>query len=246
MGELTSLGYMPGRSLLHRLDPRTKQVLILVLGGIAAGGGVTFLCLLSLAAIVFGAAAGLGAWRVIREIRYFLFFLVFVFLARSLSFSSHWLPVVRMDAALAAGMVCWRLLVVVGMGLLLVVTTRIAHIRAAMVWFLGPVPGVNQYKAATMVGLVVRFLPLILFQAAEMADAQRARGVERCRNPLRRLKWFAIPLLRRVFLAADELTDALEARCYNDRRSLPELAFTRRDTMALGVALLMAGTLLLP
>ena len=29
MGELTAIGFRPGRSLLHRLDPRTKQALLM-------------------------------------------------------------------------------------------------------------------------------------------------------------------------------------------------------------------------
>ena len=246
MGELTAIGYTPKDSFIHRLDPRTKQVMLLLLGGLGAGAGVTFLGLLSVCLAICGHAAGLTVRRVVREIRYFLFLLAFVFLARCISFSFSWPPVVRVDAVMDAALVCWRLLVFVGMGLLLVATTRIAHIRAALVWFLDPVPGIDARKAATMVGLLVRFLPLILFQTAEMADAQRARGIERCHNPYRRLRWFAIPLFRRIFLGADELTVALEARCYNDNRTLPELVFTRLDHVALGAALLMAVTVVLP
>lgn len=245
---MSTIAFVPGKSPLHRLDPRTKQLLIMMLGGIGAGAGagVTFLCLLSLMMAFLGRAAGLSFGRVVREMRYFLIFLMFVFLARALSFPQGFLPVTGMDAAIAAGLVCWRLLVVVGMGLLLVATTRIAAIRTAMVWFLRPVPGIDARKAATMVGLVVRFLPLILFQAGEMADAQRARGIDRCKNPLRRLKWFAIPLFRRVFLGADELTAALEARCYNDQRTLTDLAFSALDAVALGVAMLLSATVFLP
>ena len=130
------------------------------------------------------------------------------------------------DAAGEALIVCWRLLLVVFMGVLLMATTRTADIRAALVWYLKPIPFVNEKMAATMVGLVVRFLPVILFQAGEIADAQRARGIERRKNPLIRLMRFTIPLFRRVFLSADELVAAMQARCYNEHRTLPDLSFS--------------------
>ena len=246
MGELTTIGFMPGRSPLHRLDPRTKQMLVIFLGGVAAAGGIGYLGTLSILMVVLGRAAGLSLGRLFRETRYFLVFLLFVFLLRCLTFPAGWMPAIQYDAAVAAAIICWRLLVVVGMGLLLMATTRIAHIRAALVWFLDPVPLIDARMAATMVGLVVRFLPLILFQATEIADAQRARGIERRRNPLARLKWFTLPLFRRVFLGADELTAAMQARCYTDRRTLPDLRFTRRDGVAMGAALLLSATVFLP
>ena len=97
-----------------------------------------------------------------------------------------------------------------------------------------------------MLGLVVRFLPVILFQASEIADAQRARGIERRKNPLIRLMKFTVPLFRRVFLSADELTAAMQARCYSEQRTLPDLAFAWRDGMAVGTGMLIAATVFLP
>ena len=97
-----------------------------------------------------------------------------------------------------------------------------------------------------MLGLVVRFLPVILFQAGEIADAQRARGIERRKNPLIRLMRFTIPLFRRVFLSADELTAAMQARCYSEHRTLPDLVFTYWDGLAVGAGMLISLTALLP
>ncbi|BBO80752.1 cobalt transporter [Desulfosarcina ovata subsp. sediminis] len=242
MGELTSFGFTPGRSVLHRMDPRTKQVLLILLGGVCLKGNIAFLGLLTLTLGLLGHAAGLSISRLIAETRYFLYLLVVVFIARAVRFSGSWIPVFSMGSMAEAGMVCWRLFLVVVMGILLVATTRVAHIRAALVWFLTPVPGVNSRMAATMVGLVVRFLPLILFQAAEMAEAQRARCIDRRKNPLAHLMHATIPLFRRVFLGADELAAAMQARCYSDHRTLPDLAFSRSDAISLGAALVISAT----
>jgi len=232
VGEITAIGFTPGRSLLHRLDPRTKQALLMGLGAISPWGDFILLSILSTAILFFFATARVSFVRLIREIRYFLFFLAFIFCLRTISFNGGWTPVFAMDQAAEAFTICWRLLLVVLMGLLVMATTRTAHIRAALVWYLKPVPLIDERMAATMVGLVVRFLPQILFQAAEISDAQRARCADQCKNPLLRLQRFAIPLFRRVFTRADELIAAMQARCYSENRTLPELEFTSMDLMA--------------
>jgi energy-coupling factor transporter transmembrane protein EcfT len=240
MGELTTIGFKPGRSPLHRLDPRTKQILLVGLSVASLRGGITFLSISSLLLLFLFTAAKLRLGRLVYEIRYFLLFLFFIFVLRAVTFNDHWLPAIATGNVLVeALLVCWRLLLVVFMGLLLMSTTRIADIRAALIWLLKPLPLVNEKTAATMVGLVVRFLPLILYQAGEIGDAMRARGIENRKNPLTRLVKFSIPLFRRVFLRADELVETMQARCYNEHRTVPELSFTLRDSFAavIGVGL---------
>jgi energy-coupling factor transporter transmembrane protein EcfT len=81
--------------------------------------------------------------------------------------------------------------------------------------------------------LIMRFIPVILDQAKETADAQRARGVENRKNPVYRLKKLGIPLMRRIFETAEKIAIAMEARCYSENRSDPELSATMRDWLAL-------------
>ena len=239
MGELSTIGFKPGRSTLHGLDPRTKLAMLMGLSVVSAWSHFFFLSMLSVILLVLFHAADLKLMRLFREIRYFLFFLLFVFCVRAATFEERWMPVVSWPSAVDGLLVCWRLLVVVWMGILLVATTRIAHIRAALVWFFKPIPLVDERMLATMVGLVVRFLPVILFQASEISDAQRSRGIEQRKNPLVRLIKFSIPLFRRVFLCADELTMAMQARCYSENRTLPELSFCRLDGWAMGAGVLL-------
>jgi len=246
MGELTTIGFTPGQSVFHRLDPRTKQALLMGLSMMSLLGGMVFLLSFTAAMTVSLYVSGIRLSRLIAEMRYFLVFLFFVFGLRSVTFADGWMPSISLNQAGASLVVCWRLLLVVSMGVLLMATTRTADIRAALVWFLKPVPFVDERMAATMVGLVVRFLPVILLQATEISDAQRARGIERRRNPVVRLMRFTIPLFRRVFLSADELAVAMQARCYNEHRTLRELAFTRHDGRVVGVGLLLCLTVFFP
>ena len=246
MGDLTVTGFVPGRSLLHRMDPRTKQALLMILSAASLWGAFSFLALLSVILACCFDAAQVRWGRLMHDIRYFLVFLILIFALRTLRFEDSWMPALSGASAADAILVCWRLLLVVLMGLLVIVTTRMSHIRAALIWYLRPIPLIDEKMTATMVGLVVRFLPHILLQASEVSDAQRARCIERRKNPLVRLRCFAIALFRRVFWAADELVAAMQARGYHENRTPPDLMFTRYDAVAMLGAVLISLTIFLP
>ncbi len=246
MAELTSIGFRTGTSVLHRLDPRTKQILLMVFGLAALFGDERFLLLASALVALLLHKAGLRASTIVRETRYFLYLLIFVFAVRAISFTDQFHPVISAEGLSEALFFCWRLLLIVLMGLLLVSTTRTSDIRAAIIWFLKPLPLVDEKMAATMVGLLVRFLPLILFQAREIDEGMRARGIERRRNPLVRPVRFSVALFRRVFVRADELVETMQARCYSEQRTLPQLRFSAADGWAAGFGLLALLTAFLP
>ena len=84
-----------------------------------------------------------------------------------------------------------------------------------------------------MLSLVMRFIPVILNQARETAQAQKARCVENRKNPIYRLRKIGFPLLRRTFENADRLIFAMEARCYNENSTIPDLCFHPADWIAL-------------
>ena len=126
-------------------------------------------------------------------------------------------------------LVCWRLVIVIMAGLTFVLTTRPSEIKAAVAWMLRPFPFVPAKRIATMMSLIVRFMPVIFQQAKETLDAQRARGVENRKNPVNRLVKLGIPILRRTFERADKLALAMEARCYSENRTDPRLASGIKD-----------------
>jgi energy-coupling factor transporter transmembrane protein EcfT len=127
--------------------------------------------------------------------------------------------------------------IIVMVGLSFVATTRPSEIKVAVQWSLTPIPFIPAKRVAVMMSLMMRFVPVIFNQAKATLETQRARGVENRKNPVYRLIKFAVPLIRRIFENADKLTDAMEARCYIDRRTDPELASTRKDWLALLVVI---------
>lgn len=235
---MTAVGYRPGRSRLHRLDPRVKLAAVGLLSAAGMGAGPAGLLLLSAILLAAGLAAGISPPRFFSELRYFFLLLAGVALARAWAVPGPPLvsfPGVSLsEIGLREGaLIAWRLGTVAAIGLLLVATTRTAAVRDALIWLFRPVPGLPEGRIAVMLSLLVRFLPVILLRAGETADAQRARCVERRRNPAFRLRRFSVPLLRRVLLDADALAVAMDARCYTDHRSPPAFHFSPPDALIL-------------
>lgn len=227
MAELTLIFYRPGTSLLHVLDPRIKLASLIAISIASITSGLTAMVLASCLAASLLFQARLSFSTLIIEVRYFFILLVFVFLARALTTPGDPLigisPLVVSVQGLHSGlMVCWRLLLIALFGLCITATTRPAHIRQAIQWFFGFIPGVPHKKIGTMLGLLIRFIPVILFQSREIAEAQRARCIDQRKNPVYRMVYQCMGLLRKVFVSADRLALAMEARNFGpQRRSVP-------------------------
>jgi energy-coupling factor transporter transmembrane protein EcfT len=105
---------------------------------------------------------------------------------------------------------------------------------------LKPFPFIPRKRVALMMGLLLRFLPLILSAARETADAQRARAIENRRNPVYRMVKLIIPLMRRAFLEADRLATAMEARCYTEDRVTPPIRTRSGDWVFLAAVSILS------
>ena len=238
MAELTAFSFHPGASLLHKLDIRFKIVFLVLISLASLRATSLALCILTFVLIALMINTRLPVKVIVKELRYFLILLLFVFVARTLTTPGS--PMFQFKAVsitlegIHGGiLVCWRLVMIIIIGLIFVSTTRPSEIKAAVEWFLNPVPFIPAKRVAIMMSLVMRFMPLILDQAKETADAQHARFVENRKNPLYRLRKFVIPLVRRTFERADNLAMAMEARCYSEKRTDPGLSSKRSDWVVL-------------
>jgi biotin transport system permease protein len=238
MAELNVLGFHAGNSVLHQLDVRFKLLFVVVISLSSLNAFISALVLLTLVLMVVLNHTGLSLKVALKDLRYVLLLLLFVFMARSLSVPGS--PVVEFkgitvtrEGLYEGAMVCWRLVIVIMTGLSFVLTTRSSEIKAAVEWMLKPFTWIPAKRIAIMMGLVVRFIPIIFEQAKKTMDAQRARGVENRKNPVYRLKMFSIPLMRRIFERADKLVLAMESRCYSENRTDSLLSSGVKDWIAL-------------
>jgi energy-coupling factor transporter transmembrane protein EcfT len=242
MVELTRTFYPREGSALHRLDTRFKMVFLILLSIATIHAGFFGLFILFMTKAAAAILVQISIKRLIRELRYFFIFLCLIFVTRTLSTPGEKLfqievfsvmVLVTKQGLLSGVLVCFRLFLVVLLGYFFIWSTLPSQVRVAVAWFLKPVPLIPEKKVATMLSLLMRFLPLILQEAKETADAQRARFVENRKNPAYRFIKLAVPILRRIFLRADDLVLAMEARGYSENRTLPCLNSKKSDWLSL-------------
>ncbi|MGD8961566.1 MAG: energy-coupling factor transporter transmembrane component T [Desulfobacterales bacterium] len=245
MAELTSFSFHPGTSVLHELDVRFKILFLILISFSSLGGGFIGLGVLSalLTALIIHSRPPLKSS--LKEFRFFLALLLLILMARMLTTPGAVLIEIRAIAITRQGtlsglLICWRLFIIAMFGFLFVFSTPSGQIKAAVEWFLKPFRCIPAKHIATMMGLIVRFIPVILNQAKQTAEAQRARCLENRKNPLYRIIRLSIPLIRRTFEQADRLIIAMEARCYSENRSDPTLTVNRIDWIALFMLIVMS------
>jgi energy-coupling factor transporter transmembrane protein EcfT len=242
---MNPLGYRSGSTPVHLLDVRIKFAVMLLVSLSIIKAGPLHLALLICGQMVLLCYLGYSFKSVLTELRSIFVLLSLVFIVRSITMPGEallqvgWFSVTR-QGVLSGALITARMLLVVLLGMTLVITTRPTAIKTAVEWFLMPFPGLPRVRIGTMLGLLLRLIPLLTAQAGETMDAQRARGVENRKNPIYRLTWFAIPFLRRSFAAVDRLSMAMEARCYTDDRTTNPLSAGRRDWFVLSAGAVYA------
>jgi len=241
MAQLTAFHYRPGNTLAHHLDVRVKFIVLILMSLTVLKAPMAFLGLITIGQMMLIVRLRLPFKATLGELRFLLLLLAAVFVARALStpgtpiLTLKWLTISK-EGLHEAALIVWRMLLIVLLGLPFVATTRPVDIKAAVEWFLKPVPFLPAARIGTMIGLLLRFVPTIFAQAGETMAAQRARAVENRKNPIYRLTKFVIPFIRRTFESADRLALAMEARGYTENRTQPQFSIRIRDWIALAGA----------
>ncbi|MCG8552823.1 MAG: energy-coupling factor transporter transmembrane protein EcfT [Desulfobacterales bacterium] len=247
---MTLFSYHSGGTLWHTLDVRCKclMVCLLSLTVLKAGLPGTIICLGVLMGIL--KTLGLGPARLVRQLKGFLLLLIVIFLSRWAGTSGD--PMVTLFGfsltrqGFSSGiLVSFRFLVVMLLGLLLTVTTRSMEVKAAVQWFLKPIPFIPEKRVAVMAGLSLKFMPLILDNAREVNHAVNARCGNLRKNPVRRLIILSWPVLKKTFQSADDLGLAMQARCYSENRTAPRFLQNGKEGWVLILTLIFSAGMLL-
>ena len=243
--------YYPGRSPIHRLDPRAKFLAVTALA-VALFVRDSFLALAVLgcaAALAYGLSGVPVSWFW-RAFRPLLWLVALTFVAQLIVapgeplFSVWFLHVSREGIELAA-FLSLRLVVLVLIGSVLTLTTPPIALTDALAWLGRPLRRlrVPTDELALMVTIALRFIPTLLAEMDTIMRAQQARGADfRSGGLITRAKALIpvlVPLFVLSFRRADDLALAMEARCYS-----PGAARTRLHPLRAGPAdvVLLAAT----
>ncbi len=237
--------YYPGNSILHRLDPRTKLILLIVLMVTILLPSTTFPMLVVIffsAVLMFISQVPLK--EIFSGIRSIIFLVIFAFIINLFSgqgniiFEFYFIKIT--DAGLKnAILLSFRLiLLVLDTTLFLTLTTTTLQLSDAIERLLKPLEVIKfpAHDIAMMMSIALRFVPTLLEETDKIIKAQSSRGANYDTGGLfNKFKGYVaiiVPLFISCFRRAGELAEAMEARCYRGgigRTKLKELKYTKHD-----------------
>jgi biotin transport system permease protein len=232
MAQRIAFHYFPGNSPLHRWDARCKFFGLLTITATLLQSKIPWLIVDS--GILFGVLilSQLPLRQFLRDVRTWAIFLFILFLFQAFFAPGPrlsafpWLPV-SIDGLRLGSLTCWRIGLILGYAILFTAVTRPRELRDTLIWLLKPIPFLPERRIGLMVSLTLRFFSLILDQAEEVRLAHKARLGDENKNPFRKAKFLALPLLRRSFSRAEDVTIALATRGFRDDLplQLPKMPF---------------------
>ena len=227
--------YCQGTSSIHKLDPRTKLLSLIVYSVLIVYAHPYTLMIISATLITCLLIERLPLCSVLSGIKPFLPLLLLVCAAAALSYAGEagGPGLLRRfgRGVIGGALLSWRLLLFILLTTAVLTSTRTAEIRRAAVSLS------RSHNLGLMISLTLGMIPLIIRTAAGLQEAQEARGIRLCRNPVRRIKLLVLPLLFDIFHRSDEISSAMEARCYSLKRTEPPLYFHKRDLVVLIITL---------
>lgn len=235
--------------MLHLLDVRCKFFIICLVSVSMVSAHLPSCFLYLLILLFFLKKAGLNIFAILKSIKYFFILLFLIFAARALSvkgnilFSFHGMSMSE-QGIYEGFLVAFRFFLLMLTGLLFSSTTQPSSVKSAVQWFLKPVPFIPEKRVGVMIGLALGFMPVILKQAKEISDAQKARCADLQKNPVKRMIRIVLPLLKKTFLSADSLVLAMESRCYSDDRTDPEFTLSGKESFFLLGSLVISLSLI--
>ena len=257
--------YYPARSVLHRLDPRSKVLaaVIYIVAAFLCKNTVSF-ALLLLSGLLLMLISRIPLRVVMRSVRALVFIMLFTALLNifwvadttegAVPLVEFWVFTIYPKGIYHAVFILIRILVmVIGTSLFLTYTTTPIALTDAIESLLRPLAKIHVpvHAFAMMMTIALRFIPTIMEETEKIMAAQKARGADFTQGSLpqraKALVPIIVPLFASVFRRADELATAMECRCYHGgegRTKLRILKYHARDVITLIIMFLLVAAII--
>jgi len=261
MRDMTFGQYFPGKSLLHKLDPRMKLVLTLlfiVLVFLPQNWWGMLLVTVFLGGVI--ALSRLPVKMLLKSVKPVLFIVLFTAVLNILYVHQgktlwQWSFIHITTGGLNnAAFIAVRIVSLILGSSLLTYTTTPTALTDGIERLLSPLKlvRVNPHELAMMMTIALRFIPTLMEETDKIMAAQKARGADmESGGLLRRVKALVpilIPLFVSSFRRAYDLAMAMECRCYqggHGRTRMKQLRTATRDWVAFSAYLLVLAALIL-
>ena len=254
--DITLGQYFPGDTVAHKLDPRTKILLVvLYIAALFSARGVVGYAILALCLAACVRISRVGLKALVRGLKPVLFIIILnLFFTPGDRYLLEWGILKISDTGLrnAVFMVVRIMLLIMGTFLMTYTTSPIS-LTDGLEQLLGGLKRfrVPVHELAMMMSIALRFIPTLIEETDKIMSAQKARGADFESGNLMQKAKALIPILVPLFISAfrraDELAVAMECRCYHGgegRTKLHVLKYERRDYIALVLGVLVVAAVL--
>lgn len=259
--DITIGQYFPGKSLLHRLDPRIKlllTVLYIVMlfaakGFVGLGIGIVFLIFSFL-------ISGIPIKMMLKSVKPILPIIIFTGILNlffihtgNVLLSWHFITITDEGLKTMIFMAVRIVFLICGTSLLTYTTSPIA-LTDAIERIFSPLRVIKfpAHEIAMIMTIALRFIPTLIEETDKIMSAQKARGADlesgSILNRAKALIPILIPLFVSAFRRADDLALAMECRCYrggDGRTRLKQLKTSYRDYLSILVVSLFLAMVIL-
>jgi len=237
MKVLYGFEYRRGTSVIHRIDPRSKMIYVILFTALTVYFVNPLVLLLVLSSSFPIVLISRIASRWSQSIKGSLFFIAFIFIFNFigivLATGSVW------DAVISGISMSIRFIALISIFSVFFLTTSPEDLTQSMVQVKIP------YDYALTFNMAMRFVPTLSREAQIIMDAQKSRGLEMEKgNLIQRIKNYIpvlIPLIISSFRRAELVADAMESRAFGaskKRTSLYVLAMGKRDALFILITVL--------
>ena len=268
MNNITFGRYSPFNTFTHRLDPRNKLfILILLMVAIFLQFQVWSTTLLLsfgfllvlLAIMILSRVNFLELFKSLKSMWFLIVFLliVYIFIPNSTykmecyrfndNYAIYW------DSFYQCGYIILRIILMIDLTMVLTSTSKPMDLTYAFEWYMTPLKVIRfpVHEIAMTLSIALRFIPTLLDETDRIMKAQASRGVDFNKGGLFKRFKAVISLIIPLFVSAiqrsEELSDAMEARGYDPRAKRTKyrkLTFSWRDIIALLFGLAVFGGIL--
>ena len=246
--DITLGQYFPGNSFIHRLDPRTKLIVLVVyIVALFLAANWASYALMAAFLLLCIKISTIPAKSFIRGMKPLAMILVFTG-ALNLFFTTDgtilvdfWFITITSGGLQRAVFMVVRILLLICGTFLLTYTTSPISLTDGLEALMNPLKliKVPVHELSMMMCIALRFIPTLIEETDKIMSAQKARGADFESGSLMEKAKALIPILVPLFISAfrraDELATAMECRCYQGgegRTKMKLLRYTRWDFRA--------------
>ena len=248
--DITLGQYFPGTSLIHRLDPRTKLlgVILYIVALFLAKSWISYGVVLLF--LIFAISVSkIPPKSIVSGMKPLVIILVFTGVL-NLFYSDGgvvlvklWKLTITSEGLTRAIFMTSRILMLISGTFLLTYTTSPIALTDGLESLLGPLKKLHVpvHELSMMMCIALRFIPTLIEETDKIMNAQKARGADFENGSIidraKALIPVLVPLFISAFRRADELATAMECRCYQGgegRTKMKLLRYGRNDFFAFG------------